>query len=180
MRSITVSSQLGEVKIVDEPAYTFASADNARRYVQEMNLQSEYTPTSVHGVFLNGIPIVVFGAPGGCSTVHKHSVLVLGSKLFLAVGDNVVCFDLIDLKLMWAAVVDQATCFGIHYEPKRGALISHGELDVASLDENGKILWSSSGADVFSEGFRLEEEYIVVTDFNHRDYRLNYEIGASV
>lgn len=180
MRSISVPSQLGEVKIVDEPAYTFGSLDNARRYAQEKNLQSEYTPTSVHGVFLNGIPIVVFGATGGCSTVHKHSLLVLGSKLFLAVGDNVVCFDLINLKLMWATVVDQATCFGIHYEPKRGALISHGELDIARLDENGKILWSSSGADIFPEGFKLEEEYIVVKDFNHQNYRFIYETGVSV
>lgn len=180
MRSISVASQLGEVKIVDEPDYTFDSADNARRYMQEMDLKSGYTPTSVHGVFLNGTSVVVFSAPGGCSTVHKNSALVLGSKLFLAVGDSVVCFDLTDLKLMWVTVVDQATCFGIYYEPKRGHLISHGELDVARLDENGKILWSSSGADIFSEGFKLEEEYIVVTDFNHRNYRLDYETGVSV
>jgi hypothetical protein len=180
MSSIVIFSELGEVKVVNEPNYTFGSQDNVQRYAQEENLQPVYKPSSTHGVFLNGAPVVVFGAPGGCSSVHKHSALVLNSKLFLAVGDSVVCFCLNDLKLTWASVVDEATCFGIYYEPKRRALISHGELDVARLDQNGKILWSSSGSDIFSEGFWLEEEYIVVTDFNQRDYRINYETGASV
>src|SRR5471030_208199 len=180
MSYMVIVSELGEVKIVNEPNYTFGSQDNVQRYAQEENLQPFDTPTSTHGVFLNGAPVVVFGAPGGCSSVHEHSALVLNSKLFLAVGDSVVCFSLSDLKLIWASVVDDATCFGIYYEPQRTALISHGELNVARLDENGKILWSSSGADIFSEGFRLEEEYIVVTDFNHRNYHINYETGISV
>ncbi|MBW3502561.1 hypothetical protein [Janthinobacterium sp. NKUCC08_JDC] len=180
MSSIVIFSELGEIKIVDEPSHTFGSQDNVHRYAQEKNLQPVYTPTSTHGVFLNGDPVVVFGAPGGCSSVHKHSALVLNSNLLLAVGDSVLCFSLNDLKLIWASVVDDATCFGIYYESKRMTLISHGELNIARLDENGKILWSSSGADIFSEGFRLEEEYIVVTDFNQRNYRINYETGVSV
>lgn len=179
MSSIAVASKLGEVTIVDEPAYTFGSADNVRQYGQEMNLQPSFLPTSVHGVFLNGEPVVVFGAPGGCSAIHEHSALVLNSTVYLAVGDSVVRFALDERKLIWASVVDDATCFGIYYELKRAALISHGELDVARLDENGNKLWRSSGADIFSEGFRLEEENIVVTDFNHRDYRINYETGVT-
>jgi hypothetical protein len=175
--SIVIFSQLGEVKIVNEPNYTFGSQDNVRRYAQEENLQTVYTPSSIHGVFLNGEAVVVFGAAGGCSSVHKHSALVLNSKLLLAVGDSVVCFSLNDLKLDWASLVDDATCFGIYYEPQRMALISHGELEIARLDDNGKILWSSSGADIFSEGVRLEEEYIVATDFNQRSYRINYDTG---
>lgn len=138
MSSIVIFSELGEVKIVNEPNYTFGSQDNVQRYAQEENLQPAYMPTSTHGIFLNGDPVVVFGAPGGCSAVHEHSALVLNSKLFLAVGGRVVCISLNDLKLTWASVVDGATCFGIYYEPKRRALISHGELDVVRLDEMGR------------------------------------------
>lgn len=180
MSSITIASELGEITIVDEPAYAFGSAANVRQYAQEMNLQPLYAPTSVHGMFLNDVPVAVFGAAGGCSAVHEHSAVVLNFKLYLAVGDSVVCFAYGDRTLTWASVVDGATCFGIYYEPKRACLISHGELEVARLDESGNVLWSSSGADIFSEGFRLEEEFVLVTDFNKRDYRFSYETGTLV
>jgi hypothetical protein len=114
MSSIVIFSELGKVKIFDEPNYTFGSQDNVHRYAQEENLQPIHTPTSTHGVFLNGAPVIVFGAAGGCSSVHRHSALVLNSKLLLAVGNSVVCFSLNDLKLKWASVVDNATCFGIY------------------------------------------------------------------
>jgi hypothetical protein len=179
MSSITIASELGEITIVDESAYEFGSADSVRQYEQEVNLQPLCAPTSVHGIFLNDVPVAVFGAPGGCSAVHEHSALALNSKLYLAVGDSVVCFALGDRTLSWASVVDQATCFGIYYEPERKCLISHGELEVARLDEHGNVLWSSSGADIFSEGFRLEKDFILVTDFNKRDYRFRYEDGTS-
>lgn len=177
VNSINLASDLGEVVIVDERTYAFGSADNVRQYAQEVRLQPVYDSTSAHGVFLRGEPMVVFGAPGGCSAVHEHSALVRNAKLYLAVGNSMVCFALDQRKLIWASVVDDATCFGVYFEPRRNALISHGELDVARVDDNGNILWRSSGADIFSEDFTLEQEYIVVTDFSRREYRMCYESG---
>lgn len=124
--------------------------------------------------------MVVFGAGGGCSTVHEHSGLVLDSKLYLAVGDRIVCFSPLDQRLAWSSKVDSATCFGIHYNPGRHALLSHGELEIARIDAAGEILWSSSGADIFSEGFWLEDEYVFAFDFEGREYRFSYETGSSV
>lgn len=121
---------------------------------------------------------MVFGAGGGCSSVHEHSAVVLGDDLYLAVGDSIVCLDLGKLELVWAASVDPATCFGIHYDSSRDALISHGELEIARVSKDGKVVWASSGADIFSEGLTLESEFIQAIDFNGKVYRFDNIIGA--
>jgi hypothetical protein len=180
MRTLVLNCDLDKVKIVDEPTYVFGSVDNARRYTYEIPLASDGTLSSVHGVLLNDEPIVVFGAGGGCSTVHEHSGLILDSKLYLAVGDRVVCFAPLDHRLAWSSKVDSATCFGIYYNPEWHALISHGELEIARINEAGELLWSSSGADIFSERFQLTDEYISAIDFEGREYRFSYETGSSV
>ena len=180
MRSLVIASEFGEVKIVDEPTYTFGSADNFRRYTQEINLPPCEGITSVHGLLINDEPIGVFGAGGGASAVHAHSALILNAKLYLAIGHNIVCCSLADHRLVWSLKVDPATCFGIHYNSRRHALISHGELEIARFNEEGDVLWSSSGADIFSEGFWLEEEHVSAVDFEHREYHFNYETGATM
>lgn len=179
MRTLVLTCNLDKVEIVDEPTYVFGSVDNARRYEFEMLLAPDERPTSIHGVLLNDEPVVVFGAGGGCSAVHLHSAVVLGSKLYLAVGDRIVCFVPLDRRLAWSSKVDPATCFGIYYNPGRHALLSHGELEIARINEAGELLWSCSGADIFSEGFRLEDEYIAAVDFEGREYHFSYETGSS-
>lgn len=134
-------------------------------------------PTA-HTGLINDEPIVVFGAGGGASAVHEHSALILNSKLYLAIGHNIVCFALVDHRLVWSLKVDPATCFGIHYNGIRHALLSHGELEIARFNEEGEVLWSRSGADIFSEGFRLEEEHVSVVDFGRREYHFSYETGS--
>lgn len=180
MRTLTLACGLDEVKIVDDPTYVFGSVDNVRCYKYETLLASDESLTSIHGVLLNNEPIVVFGSGGGCSTVHEHSGLVMDSRLYLAVGDHIVCFFPRDYSLVWSSKVDSATCFGIYYNPGKHALLSHGELEIARIAENGEILWSSSGADIFSEGLRLEDDYVSSVDFEGREYHFSYETGSSL
>ena len=180
MHFLVIASEFGEVKIVNESTYTFGSADNIRRYAQEIKLLPCEGLTSTHGVLINDEPIVVFGAGGGASAVHEHSALILDSRLYLAIGYNIVCFALADRRLAWSLKIDPATCFGVHYNVTRHALLSHGELEIARFNEEGDVLWSSSGADIFSEGFWLEEEHISVVDFERRAYHFSYETGASI
>jgi hypothetical protein len=47
-------------------------------------------------------------------------------------------------------------------------LISHGELEIARLAEDGSILWQTSGTDIFSEAFALRPEFIEAVDFYER------------
>ena len=67
-----------------------------------------------------------------------------------------------------------ATCFGLYWESSCGFLISHAELEISRLSLEGYLVWQASGADVFSEGFRLLPGYIEVVDFNGSVYRLDY------
>lgn len=174
-----IETQFGLLSVVNEPAYSFESQDKVRSYELEVLLTLD-RPTSIHGIALNGSGIIVVGAGGGCSSVHDHSALVVDDKLYLAVGDHVACLSLsIPHRLEWSTQVDMATCFGIHWELSRGALISHGELEISRLSPEGALIWQASGADVFSEGFRLLPDYVEAVDFNRTVNRLDYATGEA-
>lgn len=121
----------------------------------------------------------MIGAGGGCSAVHEHSALEIDDKLYLAVGDSVVCLSLESpRRLLWSVQTDMATCFGIHWAEQQRALISHGELEISRLSTEGVIAWQTSGADIFSEGFRLLSDYVETIDFNGAVYRIDYVTEA--
>jgi len=170
-------TEYGLIKVVNDPNYSFNSTDNARRYALEIRLTAD-SISSIHGVYLNGDGIAVIGAGGGCSAVHEHSALEIDDKLYLAVGDSVVCLSLESpRRLLWSVQTDMATCFGIHWAEQQRALISHGELEISRLSTEGVIAWQTSGADIFSEGFRLLSDYVETIDFNGAVYRIDYVTG---
>lgn len=171
-----IETDVGEIEVLDEPTYTFGSADNVRSYPFAEALSSESRLFARHGVFLNGEPIAVFG-DAGCTGVHQHSALYLNGQVFLAIGNKVVCFSPKPFEFRWQLQVDSAACFGVHYQTEQNALLSHGELEIARFSEDGRLLWSASGADIFSEGFRLLPEWVEAADFNQRVYRFSYADG---
>lgn len=168
------------IEIVNEPSYVIGSMDNQRRYAAEFRLENVARPTSVHGVLLNGSPAAVLAAGGGCTSVHGHSALLRNGRLYLAVGRHLACLGMSPVELIWSKQVDAATCFGIYYEPLQDALISHGELDIARVSDDGELIWSQSGADIFTEGFYLRPECIEAIDFSGRRYCLSYGTGTEV
>lgn len=172
-----LQSELGLIEIVDERAYTFGSADNVRAYPFEMMLAERSLITSVHGIKLDGQPVAVFGASGGGTTVHEDSAIWLNASLYLAVGDRVVSLCLRPFRFRWALQTDMVTCFGVYFDPRRSALLSHGELEISRFSEEGQILWNASGADIFSEGFDLLPDAVKVTDFYGKKYSFDYETG---
>ncbi|RKP43366.1 hypothetical protein D7S89_26470 [Trinickia fusca] len=175
-----IDTQYGSLRVVNEPMYSFESQDNVRSYPLEVRLAND-SLTSIHGVELNGQGIMVVGAGGGCSAVHERSALVIGDRLYLAVGDHVACLSLeLPYGQIWSTRVDTATCFGVYWDKKREALISHGELEIARLSLHGGLIWHASGADIFSEGFRLLPDYIEAVDFNQAIYRFDYATGEAV
>ncbi len=111
--------------------------------------------------------------------MHAHSLLVLDSRVFVAVGAHVVCFTLGNQRPDWILKTDEATCFGVYYDREHDALISHGELTISRLSRDGEILWSEGGADIFSEGFSLLPENIEAIDFDHRVYHFDYLTGTT-
>ena len=65
----------------------------------------------------------------------------------------------------------------MYHLPEHDCLISHGELEIARVSLDGDIVWSESGKDIFSEGFRLVGDFVEAVDFNHKVYRFNIATG---
>jgi hypothetical protein len=172
-----ITSPAGSIEIVNEPTYSFGSCDNVRAYPFERDLAPGSGISSIHGVLLDGVPIAVFANGGGASGIHDQSAIFVDGLLYLAVGDSVVCMSASPIDVRWSLQVDPATCFGVHHDQAHDAFISHGELEIARFSKAGAIIWSSSGADVFSEGFALRSDCIEAIDFDRRAYRFRYEDG---
>jgi hypothetical protein len=154
----------------------FGSADNVREYAFAKRLSNEDASNAIHGILLNGQPLAVFG-DYRCTAVHQHSAVFHEGHVLLAVGGQVVCLRPSPFEFKWQLEVDEGACFGIHFHPELGALISHGELEIARFTDEGRILWASSGADIFSGGFLLLPNHIEAVDFNGRAYCFNYATG---
>lgn len=172
-----INTSVGLVELLNEPAYTFGSADNAREYRLERNLTDLRRPFSIHGIMLDGDPLAIFGAGGGATSVHDGSLAYVQNSLYLAVGNQVVCVQLKPLLFKWALETDAATCLGVYFEGRAGALISHGELEIVRFSAEGTILWRRPGADIFTGAFSLKPDFIEAVDWSGRVYRFNYDDG---
>jgi len=168
------------VLIEDAATFRFGAADNSPAFPLEIDLSGAYRPSSICGVWIDGRPAAVVGASGGATTVQSDSALVLGERLFLAVGPQVVCLTLRPCALVWSAEADWATCFGLHWSPAHAALICHGELAISRLSTEGEVLWTQAGADIITGDFTLRPDWIEARDFDDVVYRFRYEDGGEV
>lgn len=174
-----IQTPAGKLSLINEPVYSFGSVDNSRQYPSERLLDLTCYPNSIHGILLNQKPLIVLGDAGGCTGIHEHSLIQHNEAIYIAVGRHVVKLNLFPLSVVWALLVDDATCFGVYVNVEHNALISHGELEICRFSEAGKILWSAHGADIFSEGFSLYSKHIQAIDFNHNTYKFGYDDGES-
>ena len=167
----------------DDPTYSIGSADNLRQYDSLYQFSKHDVPNSKHGIDCcdeQGIRhSCILLAARGATGIHKHSVVLLKGKCYIAVSDMLCALTLPELKLLWATKVDEATCFGVHYSLENDCLISHGELEIARVDFTGKIIWAAGGKDIFTGKLRLDEKYVYVTDFNEEVYQIKMETGKS-
>ena len=168
---------MATIEIINESCFSFGSTDNARRYSFELDLSGDYRPSSVHGVIVDGEPVAVIGAGGGATGVHSSTLVEVNGCAYVAVGPYVVCFGTAPFQFHWSLEVDSATCFGVYFHEPTGALLSHGELEIVRFSSAGKILWSASGADIFTGGFYLQPDRIAAVDFNGDVYYFGYQDG---
>ena len=167
--------------LLDDPTYTARSADNVQQYDREYCLVKEYRPVSKYGLVCRepegATHSCILLAGGGVSRVHEHSAVVVNGSCFVGVGDMLCCLSLPTLDLKWAIKVDTATCFGVYYFPQDDCLLSHGELEIARVSLSGQIVWSVSGKEILSEGFRIVDDHVEVIDFNQEVYRIDIATG---
>ena len=168
----------GVLRLRMEPTHTFGSADHNCTYPSEIRL-GEPAWNKV-GVWVGDNAMALIGASGGATVLHEHSALVLEERLYLAAGDQVACLSLAPFGLDWSVRADHATCFGLHFEPKRGALIVRGEMEISRLDRQGQILWQTGGRDIFTGDLHLRSDFLEVEDFNSERYRFDYDTGKAL
>ncbi len=180
---LTILHRQLEVRIDNDRSFTFGSVDNPKSYVHSHRLDDEpYSPSTLHTVTViqeNGVVIssCILGSTGGASGVHKHSAIIHSDSLLIAVGPFVASLQLPSLVLNWKVKTGWATCFGVYHSPENHCYISHGEIDVAAVSYDGVILWTNSGADIFTNGFSVSQSEITAFDWNENRYRWDIRTG---
>lgn len=154
-------------------------------YAISHHLEGEmYRASSWHRVtVLDGeeaIRVCLLLGGGGASGIHDHSGVCVGDKCYVAVGDSICALFVPSLDLIWHTRADSATCFGVYYLPEFNCLISHGELEITRLDLEGRIVWQTSGRDIFSDGVAFQGCLVEATDFNKTTYCIAIETGQIV
>lgn len=106
-------------------------------------------------------------------------VACFASRLALAIGKYVVCFQVPTGELLWATECDSVCCFGVHALDAEPTLIAHGEIDVSKLSYGGDILWRTFGQDIFTGPFEIEDDGIRAVDFEGTVYWIRLDTGES-
>lgn len=175
------------VSIIADSTHSVGSADNIHAYDHEYGLEDELgesAVTSRHAVRVSDnnevVATCILFAGGGASGVHEHSAIIHDESCIIAVGPFMASLEVPSLKLRWTCQTDAATCFGVYRSEKHECLISHGELEIACVSYDGQLVWSSSGGDIFTNGFTLRDDSVRVVDFNGRHYTFDIETGREI
>lgn len=140
----------------------------------------QYVPASVMRVSAARDNVEVWSltltTSAGATTVHKGSALCLGDRVAVAIGPYVLAIQAATGAIAWRQRCDPASCFGIYRAPSGKGLISHGELQVAGLAaEDGTVVWTFAGKDIFTGPFVVAPEGIIATDFGGDVYALSFD-----
>ena len=180
---LKLSSQGLSIVVSNHSPFEPTESDVRNAVTYKLDPARDRRPTSRHSIEVvdpsGASHACMLTAGGGASAVHEHSALVHDDSVIVAVGPHLCALRLPKLDLDWSVVVDEATCFGVYYSAKHDCYVSHGEIEVARVALDGRVVWSASGKDIFSEGFALHDDYAEVVDFNHETYRIDLATGRS-
>jgi hypothetical protein len=168
------------VDIVDEPTFNVGSADNSFKYDKVYFEDTEFRPTSKHGIKISSDGQIISSAiiceTGGATGIHDNSFLIKDDNLLICCCNAVSSFNLPNLTLNWKKEFDQATCFSIY--PYKDDFIIHGELEIKRIDKSGQIKRKFSAKDIFvtqdgTESIKLTGDKIELTDWDGDKYILD-------
>lgn len=171
-----------QIDIFRDEDFIRGASDNLHKYDIEHFDESKYEFPTMIGIKVfednSLIKNAIIGSIGGATGIHEGSAIVEDDRVLICCCDSIFCLSIPDLTLVWRTQADQATCFEIR--KYQDDYIIHGELEISRLDKNGKILWQQSGADIFvtlygSQGFEMTDQYIIVSDFENRIYKFDYD-----
>jgi len=142
---------------------------------------SDYFLPSLIGIRIfenkNIINSALIGSINGGIGIHQSSQIVENNKIIICCSDTIFNLSIPELDINWKIQGDQSTCFGIY--KYQNTFIVHGEMEISRIDNNGKVLWKKSGADIFTtisgkNNFELTNNYIKVSDWNNKEYKFDF------
>jgi len=168
------------IDIVDDPCYSLGSADNSFIYDKVYSHDTEYRPTSKHGINITrggqSITSAIICESGGATAIHDNSFIIAGDVLLVCCCNTVYSFKIPELNLNWRKEFDPATCFAIY--PFKEDIIIHGELEIKRVDLDGNIKWDFSAKNIFvtqdgREAVKFNGDKIEVIDWDGDKYVLD-------
>ena len=169
------------IELSNDEFFSENSNDNINNYDKVYFEKSEFDfPTQIGiRIFENNkeISSAIIGSIGGGTGIHTTSQIIENKEIIICCSDSIFNLSIPSLELNWKTKADQATCFEIY--KYQDSYIIHGEMEISRINNNGEILWSNSGADIFTtingkNDFELTSNYIKVIDWENREYRFDY------
>lgn len=122
----------------------------------------------------------LFDDPTG---VHGRSLVVVGDRVYVCVGNTVASLSLPDLTLEWFQQVDDYTAFQIFAIPD--GLIVHGELSISRITWEGSVVWQHHGSDIFvtptgENDFTIQGDTIHAQSWDGRKYRIQLDGSCTI
>lgn len=113
----------------------------------------------------------------GPSGFTQDTAFIHRGACIVGAGNQMLSLSLPDLELRWATEVDVVSCFGVFHAPEYESYVSWGELDIGRISYDGRVIWSATGKDIFTNGFAILQDAIEVVDFNDLRYRIDILTG---
>lgn len=171
-----------QIETFGDPNFKKNSADNLNHYDNVYLHESEYLPSTIFGIRVYENEKIkssaVIGAEFGSTGIGENSIIFEPNRILICCSNKIVCLSIPNLELLWETKADQITCFEIlKYKDN---YIVHGELEISRLDNNGKIVWQKSGAEIFvtpnaENLLKLNKDYISVIDWDNKVYKFGYD-----
>ena len=171
-----------EIRLDDDPNYTFGSADNLHVYDRVYRLDggpaqhsSRLSVRVISREDDSEIANCIFASAHGY--FHEHLALINGESLILAVGLSLVSLHLPTLEMSWKTQTDNSICIGVRHSPMQKCYISQGGVSVARVSYDGRIEWTDSGTDFNSDGFEVTEDCVKAVDWEYVVYTWDIRTG---
>lgn len=172
------------LSLFDDPTYSLGSADNVRTYDHAYALDRNHPQSisSKHGLQVFSSDDLTASAillgEGGSTGVHGRSLVVVGDRVYVCVGNAVAALVLPHLVLDWFQKVDDYTAFQIFAIPD--GLIVHGELSISRITGEGSVVWQHHGSDIFvtptgENDFSVQGDTIHAQSWDGRKYRIQMD-----
>ena len=171
-----------KIEIYSDETFEIDYAENLNKYdFQYFEDENKYNSTFVGvKIYENGElkRSTIIGSEGGNTGINENSKIIEQNRILICCADKIFCLSFPELNLVWKTKSDEMSCFEIF--KKEDYYIVHGELEITKLNDNGKILWQKSGADIFTtvngkNDFELTDKYIIATDWENRIYKFDYD-----